>query len=284
MAPEYYIFTGERVPDHVTHVLIDKALKFVRAFAFQEHPNIQEVICHDVEKIERFAFFMCPCLRRVIMPGVKKVEKEAFSNCKALTYIEWGKLEIIEGLAFAGCGLSSIDLPSVKEVAGSCAFSGCTNLINVKFGKDLESIGRLAFYNCPSLQRITLPLKDGMIAHVNTFQMCVNLIQVGLVGGVHETVAALLLDEWKNDMNEEIDSINRILPSTPAGTDRHMDNGRKALAIRSWIRSVLRKIIHYKAEHRRYLNMAAALEPALPNDIIHKSVLPFLAYTLGEED
>ena len=46
------------IPRHVTHVLlIAKALKFVRGQAFQRHPNIQEVICHDgVEKIEEYAF------------------------------------------------------------------------------------------------------------------------------------------------------------------------------------------------------------------------------------
>ena len=97
MAPEYYVFTGrEGIPRHVTHVLIDKSLKFVRGRAFYEHPNIQEVICHDgVEKIGREAFCFCPSLRRVIMPGVKEVQKWAFNNCEALTYIECGKLEII---------------------------------------------------------------------------------------------------------------------------------------------------------------------------------------------
>ena len=82
MAPEYYVFSGrdgEVIPQLVTHVLIAKALKFVRARAFYEHPNIQEVICHDgVEKIEKEAFYICPSLRRVIMPGVKVIEERAF--------------------------------------------------------------------------------------------------------------------------------------------------------------------------------------------------------------
>ena len=83
------------------------------------------------------------------------------------------------------------------------------------------------------------------------------------------------MEEWKNDMNEEINAINRILPNTYAGNFR--DVGGKAQAMKSWIRSVLRKIIHYKAEHRRYLNVAtAALQPALPNDIVLKNILPFL--------
>ena len=279
MAHEYYIFTGragERIPLHVTHVLIDKALKFVRARAFEWHGNIEEVICHDgVEKIEKEAFYRCRSLRRVIMPGVRDVERRAFDNCTALTYIECGKLERIGEWAFDSCtSLTSVDLPSIKTVE-RFAFRGCTNLTNVKFGKDLETIGTGAFYDCIDLERITLPLKDRMFTDDRTFQQCEKLNHVDLVGGVHETVAALLMDGWKNDMNEEIDSINQILPFTTAGDSLY--DGEKDQAIRTWIRSVLRKIIRYKAEHRRYVNEAAAtLHSSLPNDIVLKNVVPFL--------
>ena len=279
MAPEYYVFTGrdgEVIPRRITHVLIDKALKFVPAEAFYEHPNIEELICHDgVEKIEEFAFRNCPSLRRVIIPSVKVLEKSAFHVCRALTRIECSKLEIIGEYAFGGCkSLRSIDLPSIKIVE-IYAFGGCTNLENAKFGKELESIGRGVFYYCTSLERISLPLKDGMIAEDSVFRECIRLNQVDLVGGVHETIAAMLVEEWKNEMNEEIDEISQILPNTPAGN--FADFGRKTQAIRAWISSVLRKYTLNKAEHRRYVNVAAAtLKPALPNDILFKNVLPFL--------
>ena len=253
------------------------------------HQNIEEVIFHDgVETIEELAFSFCPNLRRVIMPGVKEVEQDAFNNCRALSYIECGKLERIGEDAFSSCtSLSSVDLPSIQNVERG-VFASCTNLTSTNFGKGLESIGRRAFYNCPSLMRITLPLKDGVITDDDTFQACVKLNHVDLVGGVHETSAAFIMEEWKNDMNEEIDSTNRILPNTPAGTIRHLDAGEKAQAIREWITSVLRKIILYKAEHRRYLIEAAAtLQTALPNDIVFKNVLAFLelpSYTFQGEN
>ena len=287
-APEYYVFTGEVVPDHVTHVIIDEALKFVRARAFEHHPNIEEVICHyGVEKIEKWAFNRCPRLRRVIMPGVKEVEKRAFGVCEALTYVEWGRLERIGEDAFYHCNrLSSVDLPSIRIVGGG-AFDGCWGLVSAKFGKDLESFGGGVFSNCRSrLERIALPLKDGMITADDLFQYCPNLNHVDLVGGVHETIDALLLDEWKNDMNEEINSISQILPNTPAGN--FVNAGEKAQEIRAWIRSVLHKIVHYKAQHRRHLDAAAsALHSALPNDIILKNVLPFVelpSHTFDGED
>jgi hypothetical protein len=222
------------------------------------------------------------------MPGVMGLEKGAFKCCKSLKYIECGKLEIIGQQAFSTCeSLSSIDLPSVKIVDGY-AFGCCKILANIKFGKELKSIGGRAFLNCSSLERIPLPLKDGIITDDDIFKQCYKLNHIDLVEGVHETIAALLLDEWKNDMNEEIDSINRILLNTHSGSDCYTDVGEKAQAIRTWIRSVHRKIIQYKAEHRRYLNEAAAtLQPALPNDILFKNVLPFLelpSYTFDGED
>ena len=284
MAPEYYNFTGrdgELIPRHITHVIIDKGLKFVPADAFYKHPNIQEVICHDgVERIEKHAFSCCHRLLRVIMLGVKVVEESAFHLCKFLTYIECSKLERIGELALGNCtSLSSIDLPSINIVEGR-AFRDCKNLTNAKFGKELESIGRGAFLNCPSLERISLPLKDGVMTADDIFQRCVKLHHVDLVGGVHETADALLLEEWKDDMNEEIYEIDQVLPNTPAGISSSVayDAGGKARTIRSWITSVLRKIIHYKAEHRRILNEAATtlLQTTLPNDILLKNVLPFL--------
>ena len=278
MAPEYYTFTGrdgEVIPDHITHVRMAKALKFVRARALFQHPNIREVICHDgVEKIERKAFYNCPRLRRVIMPGVEEVEKNAFYYCTALTYIECSELEIIGEHAFQWCiSLRSIDLPSIKIVE-KMAFS-CTNLTNVKFGKDLESIRENAFFGCPSLERITLPLKDGIIIDDATFQRCVKLNHVDLVEGVHETVAALLLEEWKDDMNKETELINQILDATSVGNI--CKAGGKAEAIRKWIRKFLHKYIYYKAEHRRYVNEAAdTLKLTLPHDIVLKNILPFV--------
>ena len=219
------------VPDHITHLLIDKSVSTVRRRAFYEHPNIQEVICHAcVNKIGREAFSKCPNLRRVIMRGVKVIEEYAFNECNTLSYIECGKL---------------------------------------------ESIGERAFLECTSLERIILPLKNDMITVYTIFQRCNKLNHVDLVGGVHETIAALPLEEWKNDMNKEIDAINRILPRTPA-TGLH-GCVKKAMAIRKWMRKVHRKYTHYNAEHQRYLNLKAALEPALPKDIVLKNIHPFLA-------
>ena len=277
---------GEVIDEEATHITVDKDCTVVRARAFLRHPNIVELICHDdVEMIEQEAFSWCRSLKRVIIRGVKIVEQEAFRFCGALEDVEWDKLEMIGKEAFYHCrSLRSINLSTARTV-GWYAFAICTALTNVKFGSKLERIEEKAFYACYNLERITIPMKNGLFTEDGIFTECSNLCQVDLVEGeLHETIAALHLEEWRNDMNDEIDSINQIFPTSPAGgwgDDRddvdEPDPGEKTQAIRSWIRSVLRKIIHYQTEHRHLLNEAAtALEHVLPNnDIVMNNVIPF---------
>ncbi len=298
---------GERIPFGATHIIVHESVTVIRAEAFEEKINIVEVICHgNVEKIEEWAFFDCWSLRRVIMPGVKIVEELAFGACCALTDVDCGKLEIVGENAFYDCkslanvecdlleiigenafvgcrSLRSINLPSARIVEES-AFCYCIALTDVKFGCMLDRIEEDAFQICTSLERITIPLKDGIIAADDTFQGCENLKNVDPVEEefLRETIAALQLEEWRNVTNEEVGSINQILPTADAG---HYDfpsgedvEGEKAQAIRRWIRSVLRKIMHYKAQHCRLLgeDVAPTLQRILPQDIVMNSILPFL--------
>ncbi len=295
-----YIYRGEEgevIPrGRKIIVIVDDSVTVVLRRAFQYHPTIIDVICHDkVGTIEEKAFNGCISLRRIIMRGVTVVERRAFDHCPALTHVVCDKLEIIKEYAFVDCdSLRSIYLPSVRTVEEG-VFRCCTYLTDVKFGTKLERIEGHAFGNCSPLERITIPLKDGMITNDNIFQGCNNLNHEDLVEGVQlqKTIAALQLEDWRNDMNQEIDAINQILPSTDSGDGWeiddgdifHLEAGENALAIQTWIRSALRKIVHYKAEHRRMLDEAAtALHCALPRDIIVNNVLSFLALPLHTFD
>eukprot|EP00985_Skeletonema_marinoi_P012497 scaffold6045_cov77-Skeletonema_marinoi.AAC.1 len=285
----WYIYTGrdgEVIPPDVTRVRIDKSVTVIPANAFYENQHIEELEFDDrVETVEKHAFARCPSLRLVIMRGVKVVEQFAFCYCKALTDVECGKLEIIGERAFKWCeSLRSINLTSVKIVEIG-AFAGCKALTKVEFGKELESIEDWAFYRCTSLERITIPLKDGIITDDDTFTGCENLEHVDLVEGeaLRDTIDSLHLKEWRNDMNEGVDAINQnllILSNRGAGGETR--------AIRRWISLVLFSIIHFKAQHRRLLDEAATtLQHAFPKDVVLNSILPFLklpSYTLQGEN
>ena len=162
-----YIYTGavgERIPHATTHVAVMIDARVVLADAFFHSFNIVEVICHkNVEKIERGAFYYCPSLRRVIMPGVKVVEEYAFYECEILTDVECGKLEVIGNRAFVDCkSLISINLPSAR-IIGEESFCRCKALTEVEFGNKLERFEAGVFFQCRSLERITIPLRDGLI-------------------------------------------------------------------------------------------------------------------------
>eukprot|EP00985_Skeletonema_marinoi_P021706 scaffold13460_cov226-Skeletonema_marinoi.AAC.2 len=164
-ADGWYIYNGTGViPPDVTRVRIHGSLTVIPARAFYENLDIEEVECHiGVKTVGEKAFHWCRSLRRVIMRGVEVVERNAFYFCEALAIVECVKLERIGSGAFLGCNsLGSINLPSAKIVEGG-AFTICTALTNIKFGKALESIEEKAFFSCTSLERITLPLKDGII-------------------------------------------------------------------------------------------------------------------------
>ena len=298
---------GERIPWEATHITVAEDCTVVLHNAFDNyllaeefswHLRIIEFICHNkVEKIESFAFCNCSDLIRVIMPGVREIGEHVFDGCHALTDVECDKLEIIGEGAFNNCkSLTSINVSSAR-IVDQDAFTGCEALVELNFGDKLEEIFDYAFAGS-ALERITIPFK-GVLSY-DALSGCEKLKQIDLVGGLHESIAALHLDQWRNDMEEEIDSINHILPDVHGDAKLDdLDEGKaerikrwfsqsyigydygnfdKDEVIGGWLDSVFDKIAHYQAEHQRILDEAeTTLQLALPRDIVVNNVLSYLA-------
>jgi hypothetical protein len=95
-------------------------------------------------------------------------------------------------------------------------------------------------------------LAYGLIIGRNAFNRCDNLSRVDVVaGGIHKTISSLHLESWRNEMKDEIDSINQTLPNT--------QSSEKAGAIQQWITRVLGRMEHYKSEHQVLLKEAMTL-------------------------
>ena len=280
-------------PDDATHVRIHDSVTDISMSLFYEHPNIVELFCpENVKEIEGPFCANCPRLRQVVMLAVEKLEVCTFSYCESLEYVECNHLEDIGGYAFFKCkSLRGMDLPSAR-IVGGLTFSECEAMKEVKFGKNLESIEGRAFYKCPSLERITIPLKNDLFDNDNIFQECENLRHVHLVEEeiLHEIVATLHLERWRNDMKNIIDSIEHFLPLSSPGIWDHngSDSGGKVIVIDHWIRSILRKIIHYKEQHCQILKETAIiLKSVFPHEIVVNHVLPLLelpSYSFDGED
>ena len=241
---DVFVYTGgdQEVPFDATHAIVDPSVKMIPREAFYFRCFLASIEMHDgVKFITDGSFSDCASLRNIKLVGVRLIERNSFFNCAALEEVEFGiKLETIGNNAFYRTSLRHIKLPKVRFI-GDYAFSECEQLTDVELlSEDLQSIGGRAFGNCPYLRRIVVPLKSNLFAG-DVFIGCHNLSQVDLVGGIHRTVSSLLLGSWRNEMNQEIDSINRVLPSTP--TDG------KTAAIKVWMESVIAKIQHYKSEH-----------------------------------
>jgi hypothetical protein len=108
-------------------------------------------------------------------------------------------------------------------------------------------------------------LKDNLIIANNAFIVCFNLSRIdALDGGIHKTISSLHLESWRNEIKDEIDSINQTLPNTGAT--------EKAEAIQQWITRVLSRMEHYKTEHQTLVKEAmVSLELALWKANLHEN-------------
>ena len=258
---EIFVYMGgnQSVPDRVRRAKIHISVKIVPEGAFVNHQyqnsrRLMYVEFHDdIEIVEEDAFNYCYSLRGPIkLLGVRIIKERAFGNCRSLTDVEFGdKLETIERSAFNTNALKKIRIPSVRTV-GMGAFASCMELSDVEFGEALMTLEEAAFIYCDELKRIALPLKANIIED-DVFNGCPKLTTVDLVGGVHKTVASLHLECWRNEMNEEINRINQVLPTTPSVWNE------KTVVIQEWMESVFHQLNHYKVEHNKLLKEATTL-------------------------
>eukprot|EP00986_Skeletonema_menzelii_P003534 scaffold1104_cov187-Skeletonema_menzelii.AAC.1 len=242
---EIFIYMGgdQRVPDGVVRARIHKSVKIVPRRAFYNRRQLIYVEFHDdIEIIEERAFNYCISLRSIKLLGVRIIKKWAFQDCRGLTDFEFGdKLETIEHYAFNSCrALKKIKMPSVRTIEEG-AFYYCEELSDVECGEELETLQEGAFNYCPKLKRIALPLKDNMIGDY-VFGDCPMLTTVDLVGGIHNTVASLHMESWRNEMMDEINRINKTPPTLERG---------KTPEIQQWMGSASHRLDHYKTEHQK---------------------------------
>ena len=252
---DIFVYMGgdQQVPRGVRRAKIHKSVRIIPRGAFQNCEYLISVEFHDgVEIIEEEAFRECYSFEGPIkLLGVKIIKEKAFWGCESMADVEFGdKLETIGKYGFRDTGLKKIRMPSVRTI-GVAAFADCFELFDVECGEGMRTLQGQAFDNCWKLKRIALPLKDNMIED-NVFFFCKDLTTIDLVGGIHQTVASLHLESWRNEMNNEIIRINQTLLTIN-------DPREKTAEIQQWMRRVLHRLDHYKTEHKALLTEATTL-------------------------
>ena len=234
---EAFVYTGargERIPDEVKRVRIDKACKIILDRAFSGREYLEDVYLHDgVEEIRYGAFYGCKSLRRINFPAnLSVIGMLAFAFCKDLVDLEFPE-ESVSALvigeeAFRHCtSLTVIKLPDNLEVLGKQAFLGCTGVksLVIPSGKRI-GVGYRAFGSCTSLERIHVPLNTHLLStNHQVFNGCDRLKTIDITGLVHRVVSSLTLEKWSDDVNTELKRINSILPTIKRGpkTTRMME-------------------------------------------------------------
>ncbi len=247
-----YMGGNQKVPRDVTHVRIHKSVKIIPRRAFSDRRDLVSIEIHDgVEIIEEGAIVRCYSLRGIKLLGVRVIEQNAFYNCVALANVEFGdKLEIIGQYAFSSCySLRNINIPKVRSM-GLGVFWNCAELIDVTLSEDLEHMGRFTFSICPRLRRITLPLNDYVFGDT-AFDECNDLSHIELVGWINKDVSSLLLESWRNEMQDEINQINLDLPT--------VDTDRKTAVAQQWLDRVFERYQYYRSKHYTLLKEGMTL-------------------------
>ena len=119
------------------------------------------------------------------------IGKQAFKSCTSLTNVAIGCNVIsIGNNAFEGCNISDLEIPSNVKTIGERAFQGCSNLKRAIICNSVQetdsgttSIGSYAFYDCKSLESVTI---GGAVAIIgeSAFYKCDNLESVTICNGV----------------------------------------------------------------------------------------------------
>ncbi len=258
---EPFVYTGDRPPQHVTHVVIDKSLSDIPAEAFIDHTSLLSVTFHDgMRKIGMGAFRRCRRLKHLKnFKYVQHIDDEAFMSCSALEDFECDALEIIGIFAFGFChSLNSFVLPSIRRICRD-AFADCHSLINMKLSEELEqSIEPNAFEGCINLLSITMPLRRGIL-DASTLDDCESLIGVDLIG-IHEFISELSLERWREDMEEQISRITAVLLWGWDGST--FSSGiftSRTTAVVDWIDTIIQRVEFYRDIHQMLIKEALVI-------------------------
>ena len=189
-------------------VFLGNSVKKIGSHTFYRCSNLKSALIGDaVEEIGSAAFSDCSKLLTLTIPNtVTKICSYTFSNCKNLSIVTLSdSLKTIEEYAFNGCsGLSFITIPESVSEIGKYAFNGClglttvtwnakncgsptdyfyapffglTNIKNLNFGNEVESVPSYLCNGLTGLTSLTIPASVTTIGD-SAFRNCTKLTSV----------------------------------------------------------------------------------------------------------
>ena len=168
----------------ITSLRIPNNVQTIGSKAFQNCKRLVDLEFSGGDLIlGEYAFASCERLRSLYIPASVAIGNKSFRGCIRLEdlTIEDGN-DVLGTYAFDSCSyLSKAYVGS--RIVGSRAFNECTDLVNLKFGANVETIDTYAFYNCKSLTYVSFPNSVSSIASY-AFSNCTGLEKVQIGSGM----------------------------------------------------------------------------------------------------
>lgn len=158
-------------------------LKKLGAYAFANCENLigSLAIPQSITHIPADAFVGCTGLNGTLQlhDGITSINRSAFASCHFKGELVLPKkLTVINELTFSYCDFSSIIFPESLVSIGEGAFQGNPHLIGtLDIPKNVQNIGRSAFWECNNLNKIILPSNLESI-HNHAFMNCFNISRI----------------------------------------------------------------------------------------------------------
>ena len=212
----YYAFAN---CESLKEIKIPESVMYINIGAFSGCKNLTEItLSGSITAIENSTFSGCTGLKEIAVPdSVRNIGSSTFSGCTGLETITIpDSVENISISALNGCkALKSVEvsgnnayysstdgilfnkdkseiirycmrlsdtvyeIPESVKTIGSYAFSGCTDLEEIKIPESVESIGAGAFSDCKNITEMTIPENVGNIGE-KAFKNCINLKSVNI--------------------------------------------------------------------------------------------------------
>lgn len=161
--------------EHLEALEVPKSVETIGRSAFYGCNDLESVYIPDgITTLEDYLFGECYSLKELRLPEtIKYVGYKTFYFCSSsLIDLENSlpNLENFEDYAFSRTKLKSFIIPKSMNYVPSGSFYRCEKLTSIELHDGIDSIGALAFYNCPLSGDLKLPKSLKSISHGAYYQ------------------------------------------------------------------------------------------------------------------
>ena len=203
MEVQKYAFYNCTALETVTFVKDDKgeSCPYIREYAFAKNKNLKNINLEGIELIGERAFLDCEALEDIDLSGLYAIGYQAFRNCTGLKHVDLTALRNAAGEEFENCtSLKTIDngiftnfsegmfrnsgletlTYNADRIPANC-FENCKNLKDVTITRTIVYVGKQAFNNCETLEKVTFnDLAGCEFIYEEAFSNCNSLKSVTL--------------------------------------------------------------------------------------------------------